>query len=110
MTVIQAIISIAAIAVFTFLLRAAPFFLFSKGKTVPPYVKYMGSVLPFAVMGMLIVYSLKSVVITSFPYGLPEGIAILFVVTVQKWKHNLLISILGGTVLYMVLVQTVFAA
>ena len=108
MTTAQAIISISAVAVVTFLTRAIPFFLFPNNRPVPKYIKYLGTVLPFAVMGMLIVYCLKSTVLTSYPYGLPEAIAILFVVLVHKWRHNLLLSILGGTVLYMVLVQVVF--
>jgi len=108
MTIVQANISIAAIAVVTFLTRAIPFLLFPNSRPVPKYIRYLGDVLPYAVMGMLIVYCLKSVVVIKYPYGLPEAIAILFVVLVHKWKHNLLLSILGGTVLYMVLVQVVF--
>lgn len=108
MTTAQALISILAIAVFTFLTRAIPFFLFPNNKPIPKYIRYLGRVLPFAAIGMLIVYCLKSVAITAFPFGLPEGIAILFVVIMHKWRHNLLLSILGGTVLYMFLVQTVF--
>lgn len=109
MTAAQALVSISAMAVFTFLTRAVPFFLFPNNKPVPEYIKYLGAVLPFAVMGMLIVYCLKLAVITAFPYGLPEAAAIIFVVTVHRWKHNLLLSILGGTALYMLLVQTVFS-
>jgi branched-subunit amino acid transport protein AzlD len=108
MTAVQAIISISVIAVCTFLTRAAPFFLIPGNRPIPKYVAYLGSTLPFAVMGLLIVYCLKSVAVTEFPFGLPEVIAILFVVIAHKWKHNLLISILGGTVLYMFLVQIVF--
>jgi len=107
-TAAQVIIIIAVIAALTFLLRAAPFFVFSKQKTVPKYITYLGTVLPFAVMGMLVVYCLKAVSVTAFPFGLPELIAIVFIVAVHKWKHNLLVSILGGTALYMALVQTVF--
>lgn len=110
MTTAQALISIAVIAGLTFLTRALPFVLFPNNKPIPKYVKYLGDVLPFAVIGMLIVYCLKDTAVISFPYGLPELIAIVFVVAVHKWKHNLLFSILGGTVLYMVLVQLVFAA
>ena len=110
MTTVQAIISIAVIAVVTFLTRAIPFLMFPNNRPVPKYIRYLGDVLPYAVMGMLIVYCLKSVVIIAYPYGLPEVIAILFVVLVHKWRHNLLLSILGGTVLYMVLVQVVFTS
>lgn len=110
MTTAQALISIAVIAGLTFLTRALPFVLFPNNKPIPKYVKYLGDVLPFAVIGMLIVYCLKDTAVISFPYGLPELIAIIFIVAIHKRKHNLLFSILGGTVLYMVLVQLVFAA
>lgn len=108
MTTVQAVISIAAIAVVTFLTRAIPFLLFPDSRPVPKYVRYLGTVLPFSVMGMLIIYCLRDTVVIVYPYGLPEAIAILFVVLIHKWKHNLLLSILGGTALYMLLVQVIF--
>lgn len=89
-------------------LRALPFLLFPTGKETPPLIRYLSGVLPSAVMGMLVVYCLKSVSITKAPHGLPEFLAIAAVVLVHKWKHNMLLSILGGTLLYMVLVQVVF--
>ncbi|MDO5806906.1 MAG: AzlD domain-containing protein [Lachnospiraceae bacterium] len=89
-------------------LRALPFLLFPAGKETPPLIRYLSGVLPSAVMGMLVVYCLKSVSITKAPHGLPEFLAIAAVVLVHKWKHNTLLSILGGTLLYMVLVQVVF--
>lgn len=89
-------------------LRALPFLLFPAGKETPPLIRYLSGVLPSAVMGMLVVYCLKSVSITKAPHGLPEFLAIVAVVLVHKWKHNTLLSILGGTLLYMVLVQVVF--
>lgn len=92
----------------TVALRALPFLLFPAGKETPPLIRYLSGVLPSAVMGMLVVYCLKSVSITKAPHGLPEFLAIAAVVLVHKWKHNTLLSILGGTLLYMVLVQVVF--
>lgn len=86
--------------------RATPFFLFTKG--TPKAVNYIGQALPPAVMAMLIIYCLKNVSLASFPFGLPELISIAFVGAVHLWKHNNLISILGGTVLYMVLIQVIF--
>ncbi len=86
--------------------RATPFFLFTKG--TPKSIDYIGQALPPAVMAMLIIYCLKDISLFSFPHGLPELISILFVGAVHLWKHNNLISILGGTLLYMVLVQVVF--
>lgn len=108
MTTTQELISVGIIAVFTFLTRVLPFFAFPNNKPVPRYIEYLGKALPSAVIGMLIVYCLKAVTITSFPFGLPESIAVIFVVSVHKWKHNMLLSILGGTVLYMALIQAVF--
>lgn len=86
--------------------RATPFFLFTKG--TPKAIDYIGEALPPAVMAMLIIYCLKNVSLVSFPFGLPEFISIAFVSMVHLWKHNNLISILGGTILYMVLIQIVF--
>jgi branched-subunit amino acid transport protein AzlD len=98
------------IAIITFALRAAPFILFNKnGGATPRSITYLGNALPPAVMGMLIVYSLRNVSVTAFPFGLPEALAILVVGLLHIWKKNSMISILGGTVLYMVLIQVVFA-
>ena len=90
----------------TILLRFLPFLLFRK--RTPPYVAYLGEVLPSAIIGMLVIYCLKDTVVTKAPFGAPEFIAALAVVGLQAWKRNSLLSILGGTVLYMVLVQAVF--
>ncbi|WP_206460837.1 branched-chain amino acid transporter permease [Anaerovorax sp. IOR16] len=87
--------------------RATPFFLFTKG--TPKAIDYIGQALPPAVMAMLIIYCLKNVSLTSFPFGLPEFLSIAFVGIVHLWKHNNLISILGGTILYMFLIQVVFS-
>lgn len=95
-------------SIVTAALRALPFLLFPAGKETPPLIRYLSGVLPSVVMGMLVVYCLKSVSITKAPHGLPEFLAIAAVVLVHKWKHNTLLSILGGTLLYMVLVQVVF--
>ncbi|WP_324823092.1 branched-chain amino acid transporter permease [Sinanaerobacter sp. ZZT-01] len=86
--------------------RATPFVLFKKG--TPKSIDYIGQALPPAVMAMLIIYSLKAVSLSSFPHGLPELIALAFISIVHIWKHNNLISILGGTILYMILIQVVF--
>lgn len=99
---------ILVVAVTTFVTRAIPFVVFPKGKEIPKVVQYLGKVLPPAVIGMLVVYCFKSVQITSFPFGLPELIAGAVVVLLHIWKRNNLLSIGVGTVLYMVLVQTVF--
>lgn len=107
MTVFQQILTIAAVVLGTMLTRFLPFLLFPEGKTPPALVTRLGQLLPCAAMGLLVVYCLKDAVFTSL-HGLPEGIAILFVVVLHKWKHSTLLSIAGGTILYMFLVQTVF--
>ena len=97
---------IAVVALVTMGIRFLPFVVFRK-KT-PKLVLYMGKVLPFAVMGMLVVYTLKHVSIVEGNHGIPELIGVLLVIFLHKWKHNTLLSIVGGTIIYMVLVQIVF--
>lgn len=104
----HAAILVAVMAAVTMLLRFLPFLVFRK-KT-PPYIAYLGEVLPAAIIGMLVVYCLKDTVVTRPPFGAPELIAGLAVVGLQAWKRSSLLSILGGTAIYMVLVQTVFVA
>ncbi|MBR3825584.1 MAG: AzlD domain-containing protein [Lachnospiraceae bacterium] len=97
---------IAVVALVTMGIRFLPFVVFRK-KT-PKLVLYMGKVLPFAIMGMLVVYTLKHVSIVEGNHGIPELIGVLLVIFLHKWKHNTLLSIVGGTIIYMVLVQIVF--
>ncbi len=105
---VQSLVMIAVVAVATFATRAASFLLFPKGKEVPDSVKYVGMVLPPAVIGMLVVYCLRSTSVLTYPYGIPELIASLTVVALHVWKRNIFLSIGVGTVLYMALVQFVF--
>ena len=102
----HAALLVLVMAVFTMLLRFLPFLVFRK--QTPPYIAYLGEVLPAAIIGMLVIYCLKDTVVTHAPFGAPELIAGLAVIGLQVWKQNSLASILGGTVLYMVLVQAVF--
>ena len=95
---------VAVMSAVTVLLRFLPFLIFRKGKT-PAYVAYLGDVLPQAIIGMLVIYCLKDVTLTAAPYGLPELLAALAVVGLQVWKRNSLVSILSGTVIYMVLIR-----
>ena len=99
---------VAVMAIVTMLLRFLPFLIFRAGKPIPLYVAYLGDVLPSAIIGMLVIYCLKDTVVTAAPYGLPELIAALCVVGLQVWRRNSLVSILSGTVVYMLLVQLVF--
>ena len=105
---VSSLIIIAAVAITTFVTRAASFLVFPKDREVPPTVKYIGTILPPAVIGMLVVYCLRSISWLSAPHGAPELIAIAAVAGLHLWKRNVLLSIAGGTVLYMVLVQAVF--
>ena len=107
-TNIEMIIFIFACGLGTFLTRVIPFVLLPDGKETPKIVVYLGRVLPAACMGLLIVYCLKDVSITTYPNGLPELIGIVSVALLHKWKGNALLSIFGGTIIYMVLVQMVF--
>ena len=97
---------VAAMSVMTILTRFLPFIVFRKN--TPQYITYLGKVLPPAIIGMLVIYCLKDVSLLAKPFGIPELIAAACVVGLQVWKRNSLISILTGTVLYMVLVQMVF--
>ncbi len=106
---IHSLVIIIVTAAVTFLTRLIPFLLFPAGKQIPKVVQYLGKVLPPAVIGMLIIFCFKNVSITSASHGIPELICAVLVVVLHIWKRNNLLSIGSGTVLYMVLIQTVFA-
>ncbi|EET59168.1 branched-chain amino acid transport protein AzlD [Marvinbryantia formatexigens DSM 14469] len=108
MTLAQQIITIAVVVLGTMLTRFLPFLIFPAGKQTPKYIQYLGKVLPAAVFGMLIIYCLKDVSVFSGSHALPELISIAAVVLLHLWKRQMLLSIAGGTVLYMLLVQFVF--
>ena len=108
MSVMEQIITIAAVVLGTMLTRFLPFLLFPTGKPTPRYVQYLGKALPGAVFGLLVVYCLKNVSLLSGSHGLPELIAILVVAGLHLWKRQMLLSIAGGTICYMLLVQLVF--
>ena len=106
MSLQQQIITIAVVVLGTMTTRFLPFIIFPEGKTPPAFIRYLGTVLPYAVIGLLVVYCLKDVP-GSASKGIPEALAILFILVLHKWKSNTLLSIAGGTIFYMVLVQTV---
>lgn len=108
LTPTQTIIMILAIAAGAFLTRFIPFLIFPQGKKTPKIVTYLGRVLPAAMIGLLVVYCLKEVSFSTFPFALPELIAIAVIVLLHKFKDNVLLSIAGGTVVYMILVQVIF--
>ena len=103
-----AITMIGVIALVTAALRFLPFFIFRGNRKTPPYIEYLGKVLPYAIMGMLVVYCLKGVTFTALENWLPQLIASALVVLIHLWKRNTLLSIISGTVVYMLLVQLVF--
>ena len=88
--------------------RFLPFLFFGAKRQTPPLITYLSKVLPAAIMGMLVVYCLKDVSLLSKPYGIPEFLGCAAVALLHVWKRNTLLSIGGGTVLYMLLVQFVF--
>ena len=100
--------AIAVMAAVTFLTRFLPFLLFDRGESPPRIVLYLGRVLPPAIIAMLIIYCLRGVSFASPAGWVPQLLCVAVVVALHLWKHNNLLSIFGGTVLYMVLVQTVF--
>ena len=102
------LIMILVIAFVTALLRFIPFFIFSSERPVPKYITYLGRVLPYSIMAMLVVYCLKSISFARAPFGIPELISVAVVASLHVWKRNTLFSIICGTVCYMLLVQFVF--
>ncbi len=103
----HAALLVAVIALVTLLLRFLPFALF-RGRETPKFIAYLGTVLPFSIMGMLVVYCLRNTSFTAPSFGLPELLAVGTVAGLHLWKRNTLLSIIGGTACYMILVQLVF--
>ena len=108
MTILQQIITIGLCVAGTMLTRFLPFLLFKEDRKTPEFVQYIGKFLPSAVFGMLVVYCLKDVDVLEGSHGLPELIAILVTGGLHIWKRNMLLSIAGGTVCYMLLVHFAF--
>lgn len=108
MTLTQQIITVVCMALAVMTTRFLPFALF-QGRKTPKVIQYLGIVLPAAVFGLLVVYCLKNVDVISGNHGLPELIAITATVLLHVWRRQMMLSIAGGTIIYMILVQTVFA-
>ena len=104
----QALLTVAVCAMVTAALRFLPFLIFGENRKTPAVIAYLGQVLPFAIMGMLVVYCLKDISFAGAPFGLPELIGCAAVAGLHVWKRNTLLSIGAGTVVYMLLVQMVF--
>ena len=107
MTTLQQVFTIGLCAIATMLTRFAPFLLFA-GRKTPKYIQYLGKALPGAIFGMLVVYCLKGVSLGAVSDWLPSAIACVVTVGLYVWKRNTLVSIVAGTVCYMLLVQLVF--
>lgn len=107
MTLSQQMLTVALVVIGTMVTRFLPFIIFPEGKKTPRYISYLGRVLPFAVIGLLVVYSLQDAFYTDYR-GLPEGVSALFIGLLHRWKGSMLLSIAGGTVFYMILVQYIF--
>ena len=101
------LIGILIVAAVTFAIRIAPFILFGK-KSTPQYIDYIGKYLPPAVISMLIIYCLRNINVYKFPFGLPEVMGVIVVSILHIWKRNNLISIIGGTAIYMIAIQFIF--
>ena len=99
---------IEVIALVTIALRFLPFLIFGGNRQTPAYITYLSKVLPFSIMGMLVIYCLRNISFAAAPFGIPEVIGCAVVVMLHLWKRNTLLSITGGTVCYMLLVQLVF--
>lgn len=108
MTLWQQVVTIGVCVLATMLTRFLPFLVFSGKRPTPKYVQYLGKALPTAIFGMLVVYCLKNVSILTGSHGIPELIAIAVTVGIHLWKRKMLLSVAGGTVCYMLLVQLVF--
>ncbi|MBA9026025.1 branched-chain amino acid transporter permease [Peribacillus huizhouensis] len=108
MGITQQIIIIAMVVLGTMLTRFVPFLVFPTGKPTPKYIQYLGKVLSSAVFGLLIIYCLRDVSLFSRSHGIPEFMGVTIVVLLHVWKKNMFLSIAGGTIVYMVLVQMIF--
>lgn len=101
----HALIIILVMGVMTLATRILPVLIFGRGNTVPDYVMYLGKVVPYTAMGLLIVYCLKDVQVLAAPHAIPEIIAMSVVVLSYLWKKNSIFSVVIGTALYMFLIQ-----
>lgn len=101
------VLTVAVVVAATLLTRFSAFLIFPPGKKAPDFVQYLGKALPAAVMGMLVVYTFKDTIVFSYPYGVPELIALIVTVGMHLWKRNMFMSIGIGTIVYMLIVQNI---
>lgn len=110
MTTMQMALTIGVCVVATVATRFLPYALFPGNRPIPAYVQYLGKVLGPAVFGLLVVYCLRNVNLLAWPHGIPEAAALAVVWASFMWRRSMMLSMAAGTAVYMVLVQTVFAA
>ena len=108
MNKLHAVGIIAVAALVTMCLRFLPFLIFGENRKTPPLISYLGQVLPYAIMGMLVVYCLKDVTLTAAPFGIPELLGCAIVAGLHLWRRSTLLSIGAGTICYMLMVQYLF--
>jgi len=108
MSLTQQVIMICMVILGTMITRFLPFLIFTSDKPTPKYVQYLGKMLPSAALGMLVIYCLKDVSLFRGNHAIPELISIIVVVSLHLWKRQMLISIAGGTIFYMILIQLIF--
>jgi len=108
MNLMEQIIMICMVILGTMITRFVPFLIFTSDKPTPKYVQYLGKMLPSAALGMLVIYCLKDVSLMRGNHGIPELISIMVVALLHLWKRQMFISIAGGTIFYMILVQLIF--
>ena len=104
----HAMIVIAVMGLAVLSTRIVPVLIFGRGERVPEFILYLGRVVPYTAMGLLIVYCLRDVPVMDAPHGLPEIISLAVVTVTYIWKRNTILSVVIGTALYMFLVQSVF--
>ncbi len=104
----HAIIVIAVMGLAVLATRIVPVLIFGRGERVPEFILYLGRVVPYTAMGLLIVYCLRDMPVLDAPHGLPEIISLAVVTVTYIWKRNTILSVVIGTALYMFLVQSVF--
>lgn len=98
---------IIIMAIVTYCTRAFPFIVWGKNQQVSPIIEYLGKTLPYAMMGLLVIYSFKNISFTTSPFGIPELLASILCILLHLWKRNNMLSILGSTLFYMFLIQIV---
>ena len=108
MTLSEEIITIGMCVLATLLTRFLPFIVFSEKKKTPKFIEYLGKALPAAIFALLVVYCLKNVDVTAGSHGIPEFISVAVVAALHLWKRKILLSMAGGTLCYMLLVQLIF--